>query len=46
MVKKQLSVWNLSDLKKLINEINNIELMCKKNPQISKVIFFGFFLKI
>ena len=46
LVKKQLSIWNLNDLKKLINEINNIELLCKKNPQVSKVIFFGFFLKI
>tara|TARA_B100000029_G_scaffold364270_1_gene357442 strand:- start:4411 stop:5430 length:1020 start_codon:yes stop_codon:yes gene_type:complete len=46
IVKKQLSIWNLNDLKKLINEINNIELLCKKNPQVSKVIFFGFFLKI
>tara|TARA_Y100000590_G_scaffold434253_1_gene552261 strand:- start:3299 stop:4312 length:1014 start_codon:yes stop_codon:yes gene_type:complete len=46
LIKKQLSIWNLSDLKKIIYEINYTELLCKKNPQISKIIFFGFFSKI
>ena len=46
LVKKQLSIWGLDDLKKIISEINNTELLCKKNPQISKVIFFNFFSKI
>ena len=46
LLKKQLSIWSLSNLKKIIDEINNIELLCKKNPQISKVIFFNFFSKI
>ena len=46
IVKKQLSIWNRNDLNKLINEINNTELLCKKNPEISKVIFFNFFTKI
>ena len=46
LVKKQLSIWNLNDLKKILSEINNTELLCKKNPQISKVIFFNLFLKI
>ena len=46
IVKKQLSIWKKDDLKKIISEINNTELMCKKNPQISKVIFFNFFLGI
>jgi len=45
-VKKQLSIWSLNNLKKIIGEINNTELLCKKNPQISKVIFFNFFSKI
>ena len=45
-VKKQLSIWSLDDLKKIIIEINNTELQCKKNPQISKIIFFNFFSKI
>tara|TARA_B100001123_G_scaffold449703_1_gene616173 strand:+ start:917 stop:1936 length:1020 start_codon:yes stop_codon:yes gene_type:complete len=46
IVKKQLSIWNIKDLKKLINEINNTEFWCKKKPQVSKAIFFNFFLKI
>ena len=46
LLKKQLSIWSLNNLKKIIDEINNIELLCKKNPQITKVIFFNFFSKI
>ena len=45
-VKKQLSIWSLNDLKSIINEINNTELLCKKNPQISKFIFISFFSSI
>ena len=46
LVKKQLSLWSLNELKKMIGGINNTELLCKKNPQISKAIFFNFFLEI
>jgi len=46
LIKKQLSIWNIDELKKLINRINNTELLCKKKPHISKVIFFNFFLEI
>ena len=46
LVKKQLSIWNLNDLKEIIIEINNTELLCKKNPKISKIIFFNFFSEI
>jgi len=46
LVKKQLSIWNLNDLKKIIIEINNTELLCKKNPKISKILFFNFFSDI
>ena len=46
LVKKQLSIWNLDELNKMINEINNTELLCKKNPQISKFIFFNFFSSV
>ena len=46
MVKKQLTIWNLNDLKITMHELNNIEILCKKNPQISKIIFFDFFTKI
>ena len=46
IIKKQLSIWNLKDLKEIVYEINNIEFLCKKNPKISKIIFFDFFSKI
>jgi len=46
IIKKQLSIWNLEDLKEIVYEINNIEFLCKKNPKISKIIFFNFFSKI
>ena len=46
LIKKQLSIWNLKDLESLCSEINNIEILCKKNPGISNSIFFNFFMKI
>ena len=46
LLKKQLSIWSLNNLKKIIGEINDTELLCKKNPQISKIIFFNFFSEI
>ncbi len=46
VVKKQLAIWNLNDLKNIVLDINNTEVLCKKNPQISNSIFFNFFLKI
>ena len=36
----------LKELKQITPEINDIELLCKKNPQISKAIFFNFFNKL
>ena len=46
MVKKQLTIWSLSDLKMIIREVNDTEVLCKKNPQISNSIFFNFFTSI
>ena len=46
LLKKQLSIWSLSELKKVIIEVNKTELLCKKNPQISNSIFFNFFSNI
>jgi len=46
IIKKQLSIWNFNDLKNIVAEINATELLCKKNPHISKIIFFNFFTKI
>ena len=45
-IKKQLTIWSAKDLKIIVNEIADTELLCKKNPQISKIIFFNFFTKI
>ena len=46
IVKKQLKAWDINILKKIVLEINNTELLCKKNPQISKTIFLGFFTRL
>ena len=46
MIKKQLTIWNSNTLKTVISEINHTELLCKKNPQISKIIFFNFINQI
>ena len=46
LVKRQLSIWSLEALKKITKDINDTELLCKKNPQISKAIFFNFFSMI
>ena len=43
LIKKQLSLWSLKELKNILIEMNNTETLCKKNPQISKVIFYNFF---
>ena len=46
LIKKQLTIWSSNDLKKTIQEINGIEVMCKRNPEVSKIIFFNFFTQI
>ena len=46
LVKKQLNIWNYKDLKKISFQINDIEILCKKNPQISKIVFLKFFTEI
>jgi len=46
MVKKQLMVWKLDELNNIMSEMSNIEILCKKNPQISKIIFYNFFTNL
>ena len=41
-VKQQLINWSESKLKKLINDINEIELLSKKNSQISQSLLLNF----
>ena len=46
IVKKQLALWKLKDLKEIIADINKTEILCKKNPNISASIFLNFFMEI
>jgi len=46
LVKKQLTIWNVNDLKTIIHEISDTEILCKKNPPISNTIFFKFTTKL
>ena len=46
IVKKQLTIWKSNALKNIISEINDTEILCKKKPQISKILFFSFFTKL
>ncbi len=45
-VKKQLTIWKYNELKKVVEEMNEIESQCKKKPQISKIIFLNFFTQL
>ena len=45
MVKQQLNVLSVSDIKYLIYKINNLELQIKKNNQISDQILNNFILE-
>ena len=40
MVKKQLTIWSLIDLKTAIHEINDTEVLCKKKSSNIKNNFF------
>ena len=42
IVKQQLKIWSEEKLRKLINEINNTELLIKKNINISRNILLNF----
>ena len=45
IVKQQLKIWSLSQLKSLINKTNHIELLIKKNSQVSNQIINNFILE-
>ena len=45
IIKHQLKIWSLSQIKSLINETNDIELLIKKNSQISNQIINNFILE-
>jgi len=46
IVRQQMNIWKFDELKKIVNEISQTEILCKKNPQISKIVFLNFFTKI
>ena len=46
IVKKQLAIWKLKDLIEIVPDINNTEILCKKNPHISSSILLNFFMSI
>ena len=41
-VKKQIRLWNEKKLKLIINKINNVELICKKNHELAINIMLDF----
>ena len=45
MIKQQLKMWSLSQIKSLINKTNEMELLIKKNSQISNQIINNFILE-
>ena len=45
LVKQQLKIWSLPQIKSLIKRINNIELLIKKNSQIASQILNDFILE-
>ena len=43
---KQLKIWKKGDLIKIVKEINEIELECKKNDKISLINLLNFLISI
>ena len=42
LIKKQLKIWSLNEIKLLIKKINTLELTIKKNSQLSNQIINNF----
>jgi len=45
LIKQQLTIWSLAQLKLLITEVNNLEFLVKKNSDISNQIVNNFILE-
>ena len=45
VIKQQLKIWSLSQIKSLINKTNEMELLIKRNSQISNQIINNFILE-
>ena len=46
IIKKQITIWKISDLKNITDKINMIEILCKQKPNLAKIISFNFFSQI
>jgi len=46
LIKTQLKNWNIDELKKIILEINNVEVECKKSYDNATIIFLNFLSNI
>ena len=45
LIKQQLKIWSLPQIQSIIKEVNNIEMLIKKNTQISNEIINDFILE-
>jgi len=45
IIKQQLNVWSLTEIKLLINKVNDLELEIKKNNQVSDQILNNFIIE-
>lgn len=45
LIKKQMSMWSYDQIKNLINNVNDLELLIKKNSQISNYLTNDFILE-
>ena len=45
IIKEQLKVWSLIEIKSFIKRINNLELIIKKNSQISNQLINDFIIQ-
>ena len=45
LVKQQLQIWSLPQIRLLIKRVNNMEILIKKNSQISNQIINNFILE-
>ena len=46
VLKQQIEIWTLKNLKNLINDINNIEYLIKINPEIAVISTTNFVLDV
>ena len=45
LIRQQLKIWSLPQILSVIKEVNNIEMLIKKNSQISNVIINNFYFR-